>query len=234
MTLCKGHRSGHELAEGRQVVEGGDECDQVLNRGRVVARAGRDATRLVRDCLGVGVGGVLRLLQRIDEARVAAPVCRVRARQVAFVLQGLGELDHRGVELRQMLDAPARNPVVHVAIDQERAEGSRDQGRDRDDGREPVADPPVGQRVAGLAGTRPPRAGRCRAGRGARSGRSARVGGQGDRSQGGAGLRGERGLGGGSLAGLVGAAACGGGRVLLGGVPSGPDGTVRVASGQKP
>ena len=70
---------------------------------------------------------------------------RERGRHVELVFQVLAEVDHVAVELREVLDAAGRLPVVDVAVDGERAEDRRGQARDRDDGRQPPADAPVDQ-----------------------------------------------------------------------------------------
>src|SRR5689334_3608872 len=66
-------------------------------------------------------------------------------RDVVNFSQDLEEVDYDAVELREVLDAAGRLPVVDVAVDGERAEDRRGQARDRDDGRQPPADAPVDQ-----------------------------------------------------------------------------------------
>ena len=70
-----------------------------------------------------------------------------------------------------MLDASGGAPVVDIAVDLQRAEHRRGQGRDGDDRRQPPADPPVAQReprpgrrlaaTGRAAGARRPRAARA-------------------------------------------------------------------------
>src|SRR4029077_4840487 len=138
-------RVGDALADGGQVVDGRLDRVEVLHGVRLVPGAGGDARGVIDDGAGGAVRGVLRLPQRTREGAAIRPVGRVRDGVVELVFQRLAEVDQRGVELREVLHAPGRLPVVDVGVDSQRAEHGRGQGRDRDDGGQAPADAPIDQ-----------------------------------------------------------------------------------------
>ena len=131
------------MADEAEVGEAADHRVELLDSGRLVPAPGSDASRVISDLLRGGVGDSLRLLQPGREGAVVPPGSRVGGGHVEFVLQRLVEFNHIDVELREALDPPHCLPVIDVPVDREHAEDGNSQGRDRDHGHQPPADPPA-------------------------------------------------------------------------------------------
>jgi hypothetical protein len=130
----------------------GQQAIQGLDGARLVTRA--DAGRVRPHGAGRCIGGRARTRQG-HRCRPGLPAGGVGGGQVTLVFQVLGELDHRGVELGEMLIPAARHLVAGIAADLQCAE--RGHHRDHDDRGEPPAaerEPRAGRaaRCPGLGG----------------------------------------------------------------------------------